>query len=489
MPKAKKNAVSRVATHAKPKPRAVHEEHREHEHEREHEREHREHVREGGVGKHPHGRVAIGEATSLYARSLIDPWAFPNGVSAPAGPSVPSAAFSSRTKNGICSIGTGGIGAVCFNPYALLVNDFFDSMVSWNRTGGLATYAFPNAAAYWSSPDYSGTMNTTISVTNKEPTTTLSAYEAWPFGSPLSMEDMLYVRAEVRLVAAGIRWRYIGTEDNLGGRVVVVCDGRMRDITGLVPPGDALGPNMVPSIANLCSMPNAVSYAPSREWHSATILPSTSWAFDYATGNAPNGWVAQADGLAEYLGQGDDWSGAPKFVNVFSVEPTFYVGHSQTTDAMCMAVLFMGMTPGAENQFEFELIANGEAIRAQAPYSDGNAQNAAVPLQTRPRLADPVGVDAVVSVTQASGNAFSAGREAGAVQRTKSLLDGVARVVGETTRFVETAAPVARELIPFARAAAPVLKVAGRSIPPAIAMAEAAGPLLIEAAKDLVPLF
>jgi len=174
-----------------------------------------------------------------YLKALCDPFQPITGVCIPDNQDAPSLKFFSRVRGGM-NVGTGQVGFVI----ASAQNQTNDSFAVCSTIATFVTINVPQA----------GVTVGTLSVPNAQFPYTTAQLNA--FG---------YV---ARVVAAGIRIRYTGTELNRSGRVFCVR----------VPSDQTLVAATVPGIL---SRSNVKTKIVDRSWHGLSYIPTLSSDFDY----------------------------------------------------------------------------------------------------------------------------------------------------------------------------------------------------------------
>jgi len=180
-------------------------------------------------GSNQGSTLHVSPCVSKYALALEAPW-YVDDVCLPSAPSFPSQKIKAWCK-GIFATGTGQVGYVGAAPWNSLTQD-------------------GNAAVFYTTGSYGGTGLATsgAGVVGASPNT------------PYLSADFSGTNLKARVVASGLRFRYVGTELNKAGKVVVLEEPTHADMTGF-------GPNTIYGYAN------ATSYPVDRNWRSITYTP------------------------------------------------------------------------------------------------------------------------------------------------------------------------------------------------------------------------
>jgi len=181
------------------------------------------------------------QCTKDYATALMDPW---NVVRPPCVPDticLPSYKFGVRAR-GTFVVGLQGTGFVFINPYVCY---------------GGTTAGFRTDASF-NSQDVEGG-----GITGNDPFFNDSPFVAADFGAALNQS---------RLVGAGLRARYTGTEINRSGQAVIFRSPTNRDFLA---PGSQ-------SVTNLLTYKETSTAPVDRDWHYAVWRPTTATDIAYA---------------------------------------------------------------------------------------------------------------------------------------------------------------------------------------------------------------
>lgn len=176
--------------------------------------------------------VRMSECASNYAKCLANPFTGPIGC-LPVSPSVLSYKFRVWSK-GTLQTGTTGTGFIYADHRTGAANDIGIAIHSTNTYAG-STLAFTGAG--------------TAFVTSNSPFTD-SAYGSTPASNAF------------RVVSAGIRVRYIGTELNRGGQIIALADPTGAPMSGL-------------TAAQMLAEPTARKFPVIRSWTSVLWRPTT----------------------------------------------------------------------------------------------------------------------------------------------------------------------------------------------------------------------
>lgn len=178
----------------------------------------------------------LSKCSMYYAQSLTDPWNVPEPPCIPDTIVLPSFKYAARARS-IMTIGTLGVGVVACDP--------------WNGAIGDIPAVYATTAAY----------NTAL----YDPNLFVS-----PTGNAIYSDSTQIVttfnnnRCSVRLVGCGVRVRYIGTELNRSGRLVIA----RHPTNGDWPTGW--------SVANFLQDKETVTVPVDRSWHSVVFRPAVA---------------------------------------------------------------------------------------------------------------------------------------------------------------------------------------------------------------------
>lgn len=156
-------------------------------------------------------------------------------------PSIPSRKVRYWAK-GVAHTGTAGVGFVALNPF-----------VSWNEV-----LADPARSVYYTGPTFAGT------------TTSYSLGTTGVSAASLNSEYISTSNYKYRLVAAGLRVRYAGTELNRGGRVFCLEEPDHATTSGF-------------SMSSIGQYDTHRVFRPDQQWKSVTHHPADEDEFDYFT--------------------------------------------------------------------------------------------------------------------------------------------------------------------------------------------------------------
>lgn len=187
-------------------------------------------------------RVAAADFLSPCARDYLSVLENPFSgkvTCVPQFPSIPSRKVRYWVK-GVAQTGTAGIGFVAFNPFN-----------SWNDI-----HADPQNAVYYTDSSFVGTT---------------TAYTTAVTGVQLANLNSEYLRSglyKYRLVAAGLRIRYAGTELNRGGRVFCLEEPDHASTNGF-------------NLSNIGQYDTHRVFRPDQQWKSVVHHPADEDEFDY----------------------------------------------------------------------------------------------------------------------------------------------------------------------------------------------------------------
>jgi len=153
-------------------------------------------------------------------------------------PSIPSRKVRYWAR-GVASTGTAGVGFVALNPF-----------ISWNDT-----LADPTNTVYYTDSSFAGTTTSYASGAGVQRTNLNSEYDS----------TSLY---KYRLVAAGLRVRYAGTELNRGGRVFCLEEPDHASTASF-------------GLSNIARYDGHRVFRPDQHWKSITYHPADEDEFDY----------------------------------------------------------------------------------------------------------------------------------------------------------------------------------------------------------------
>jgi hypothetical protein len=213
-----------------------------------------------------------------YLHALVDPFGY-NVSNLPCVPdfsSMPSYKISTKIR-GTFAVGANGFGYITYAPYSTSAND--------------------SSCGFFSNSSYTGTTVSDV--------TTLAGVFALTNGQfPYTTSTA----RPTRIVASGIRVRYIGTELNRGGQCVIV-----RSSSNFGGSATLIGADL----ADMLARQRTVTTSVDRNWHGATYLP---------------------------MDMANNYASAP-------------VGYGTAVEQLCIAV-----TGSPGNQFEFEIITYYEIL-------------------------------------------------------------------------------------------------------------------------------
>lgn len=256
------------------------------------------------------GTFQLSQCSNTYLKALLDPFSLVTGACIPDLIDRPSLKTRSVIR-GTCSVGTQGVGYVVVDPLCGLA-DAYSAL--------LTSASFGDVHVLNSTPGV-------LPVFNNQ--------------SPYRQSDVP-TRVNFRVVACGLRLRYIGTELNRGGRYI--C-------------------HRLPSVQNygnftsedILTRPDAVSTPVDRKWHGVSYAPTSEE--DYSYKNTPDA-----------------------------------IPNSGITDIpRANMIVFIDSTPG--NQFEFELVYYHEFVPGNYRVDGG------IP-GSSPSHSDVPGISAIRNVLQ-----------------------------------------------------------------------------------------
>lgn len=193
-------------------------------------------------------KCALSHCAALYAASLADPFNV-HGVCVPNTPCFPSKKSTYWVKGSLTTSATSGW--IFANPYDALTNE---SSCAW-WTDGLADVPVLN--------DNSAVLGISSSASNTP----------WVNANFASAKDKL----QYRVVSAGLRIRYTGTELDKGGTVVGLSVPTNHSLTGY-------------TRENFLQLLGVHVDAPGRDWHSVVWTPAEEAQLDYSSVN-PAGYT------------------------------------------------------------------------------------------------------------------------------------------------------------------------------------------------------
>lgn len=205
----------------------------------------------------------LSSCARLYLHALINPFVQIDGPALPCIPdfiTLPSNKVQ-VTARGVMTLGTAGVGYVLVDPYAGISNagSVAGSNTSFPVLYTDATYTFPNLNYLPSG----GTLPTGVSGANTN--------------SPFSVTGPPLARSQMRLVGAGLRIKYSGTQLYKGGSMALY---RQQDNTSV---------SSGATNAALLASPLAAAAPVTRDWHSITYNPASIQDVSYQTFNPYNG--------------------------------------------------------------------------------------------------------------------------------------------------------------------------------------------------------
>jgi len=197
-------------------------------------------------------QIHISKCALDYARALFDPFGAYYSQASPCIPDLfdlPSKKFCTLTR-GEFGCGSAGFGFVSINPYV------------WGR--GVA--GADGRIGTFSTGAYAGTQIESHTFTDPVPNPpgifTVNNAQ-FPYASPGPFPD-------IRVVGCGMRCRYIGTQLNMGGRVLPIAD-------------NSVGANLnFHTYQALASRQDAVIYPAGRSWHGTFLRPSAPFQMQYS---------------------------------------------------------------------------------------------------------------------------------------------------------------------------------------------------------------
>lgn len=208
---------------------------------------------------------ALSECCTAYAMANIDPWCLESGlVGIPSELPLASFKFTTRAR-GTFTIGASGTGYVACNPFQVAngqnnSSPIFATVISTNGiyTGDGYRYAGPNYglaagldAVYCDSPFPLGLFSQNVS----EPSS----------------------NNHVRVVGAGLKMRFVGSEFNRGGRAFVFRSPINTPIVGSLQTATPEVP-----ISTLTRNKETVTVPVDREWHACLYKPAVPQDLSYA---------------------------------------------------------------------------------------------------------------------------------------------------------------------------------------------------------------
>lgn len=257
------------------------------------------------------GALTLHQGTGAYYAALATPFSMQaRGCGVPSFPSVASQK-ATGFLNGVAVVGVNGMGFLAVSP--CLAND-----------AGVVYYSEATYGQNSIQIDPSATGQTSRNMTSL------------PWDGDLLVDGTASAPSSVRgrIIATGVRVRYIGTELERGGRLVTYVSPSHSNLNGA-------------SFDRLASRAEAVRLPVSREWVEMTIFANTTDELEYP------GHLYGAVGQSEYI----------RAVYPCSNNETLNAagGSSTFKGAVPLAFIFTG-TPG--NQFEYEIITHCEYVGA-----------------------------------------------------------------------------------------------------------------------------
>jgi len=283
---------------------------------------------------------SFSQCTKDYANALIDPWSVPRPPCVPDNITLPSFKFGARAR-GTFIVGTAGTGFIINNPY----------ITSNDQAAGFST------DATFGSPDIEGG-----GVTGVNPYFNDSPFEAVDFGD---------LKNQARLVGAGLKVRYTGTEINRSGQCVSFRSPTNRDPL-------ASGPI---TNAQLLSYKESASNPVDRDWHYAVYRPSTPTDLAYANpNNLQSNFCLVVGVFGAQPGQSFEFDYVSWFETVGSNMPNLTRSHS---DPIGMSAVSMAMpatqptrSPSTSlRDFMHEMAAGVATAMSFMPVMPGTAGN------------------------------------------------------------------------------------------------------------------
>jgi hypothetical protein len=255
------------------------------------------------ASQRPRGHLS--QCSTIYALAMSNPFLDLNDACVPDNNTSPSYKFSVR-GTGSFSIGTGGVGYVIFGPKRF-GNDFSAS----------------NSPIYFTGSTYAGTTITTNTATAGVNNNNLARF-------PFPLAEVAPLDKKLRVVGAGIRIFYQGTELNRGGTILAFREMNNNSCNGA-------------SESTLASWTNTKLVPVDRRKHSVTWKPVQSSDFDYY--DSPN--------------------------DVSQNNSTYY---ANAYGPCCMGFLVSGSTTG--NSFKYEIVTHYECLGSNVRQSPSSADSA-----------------------------------------------------------------------------------------------------------------
>jgi hypothetical protein len=192
------------------------------------------------IGNNRNSRTRFSDCALTYAQAVIDPWSVKTPPCVPDMYNIPSWKFGSRSR-GSFQIGTMGVGYLIVNPYAIGNT----TSVAYGTTGAFNTAAFGSVAE----------------------TNTTQIFGTTPFApSIISTTNCQY-----RVVGCGVAVRWIGSELNRSGQMILY-----RDPNNGTPVGGAT--------ASILLLNTETTTVPmDREWHFINWKPVSANDYEYNT--------------------------------------------------------------------------------------------------------------------------------------------------------------------------------------------------------------
>lgn len=154
--------------------------------------------------------LQLSGAAHGYAATLADPFNV-HGVGLPLPPVVDSRKSTAWIRGSVAVTGTSGIGAISFRPWQAIINN------------GVGAVTYSSSSTLWAGTVLPAVGNT--GTTSSQSNSVFTAAQLQPGGGTPGIQ--------VRLISAGLRWQYIGTKLNAGGRYFALSEPDNQNLEGM----------------------------------------------------------------------------------------------------------------------------------------------------------------------------------------------------------------------------------------------------------------
>jgi len=259
----------------------------------------------------------LSHCAQLYARAIAQPFI------AEAGVCIPTSGAASRPSQKVRSISrfVASVGTTRFG-YCLITPCMANDGISYLYSTAASTVATASPVINLPGPSPIGTGYSPI--------------QSLPYDRAKLVDGSAVASPSVkgRIVSYGVRWRYIGTELERGGRVYCLVHPDHDNLYGT-------------DFAQLGQYKECLTFDVTRKWSESVVFSNTSVECNYPEGHQ----------LGNTAGE--------ELINLYPMSSGQYLisGTASTVGSVCggapMAVVFDG-TPG--NQFEFEVVVHVEYV-------------------------------------------------------------------------------------------------------------------------------